>query len=347
MIRRLVSLLVALLAVAGACGGKTSSRRGARDASVRRSVPADAGSPVSPDARKTLHLGGACACQPVPPNAVLAHEEARQVLVRHIDQLNQGLRTVTERLDRAVADESKDQLDRPDAILAQQQRLVCRLDCLLAQFVGATDALWSYLRVASALLDTIRNEVRRLSSPPVGRPPGPGLAGLRKQFNGLARSSNQTIGLALITARPPVPRMELDQRSFAVKSQRWIQRARKEVADFTGLWLPLVHPKTPRGTALDRPVRLRVAIARLQQRLALRSAQAEALHCQKGETCSALRASWTAVQQTTRALSKALGRAATRLRAAGHPGLTLAQGRGLTRQLEQALGAWTTAVTKL
>ncbi len=328
------------------CGGKPKATRSskAKDASIAGKAPVDAA--AVPVARKrVVDIGGGCACTPLAVG--WAQEKAlRRALVKRMDGINLGLRGHMAKIDEAVPDEAKDHIAKPGKLHKARRGLACRLDCMLRQFPGATAALWSYLEIAAVFLDKARQTVGRLAVVGEKRPKKPTLAQLTRLFNRTARTSNESIGLALLKQRTPVAELGVNASTFRAKTRRWRSKLDDTLSAFRRQWLPLVRKLRPEGPALSRPVRLRVALARLQQALRALDAKARALACKRGTGCAKPQAKWVAVQRGVQALDKQLGQTATAVRKA-NPAVSVAQGRRLSDATAKSFAALRKATLEL
>lgn len=319
-----------------ACGGKPKpARRGTPDAVAAGAKPDGAVRPAPP--RRKIALGPGCVCAPR-ADGDPSVKVARKALVRRLDRLNGGLRSLMAQIDRAVPDEPKDRIIQPAPLQADLRRLTCRLDCLLYQFPWATPALWSYLAVAARFLDEAHHAVGRLTAPPKGRPTGLSITGLTQLFNFAAQTSNESIGLALLSRRAPTVEVGVDASSFRSKVRRWREKLRETTSAFERRWLPLIRRAKPEGPALGRPRRLRVALARLRQRLHRLANQAQAIACKRGKGCTKPQSSWVTMQRNLKELGAHLRRLAQELRAAG-PTVSLSEGRRLSQSTQQSFAA--------
>lgn len=261
----------------------------------------------------------------------------RKALVARLDGLNAGLRGLMAAIDKAVPDDGQ-RIARPAPLELARRRLVCRVDCLLRGLPRATDAVWAYLRPVARFLDGARLALGRLAAAPAQRPPGPTLAQLTRLFNDVAQASNESIGLALLARRAPGAPEQVDASSFRAKVRRWRDRLQTVIDAFGRSWLPLVQRDKPAGPALDRAVGLRVALARLGQRLADLAGEARRLSCRRGPGCAKPQARWEAAQAAVRRVGDQLERAGQKLRAAG-PAPTLAAGRKVSEATDKSFAA--------
>ena len=316
-----------------ACGGKPKpARRGKVDAVVV-TTKRDAAVRPRPQKRK-IAVGGGCACV-VRAAGVATVKAERKALVRDMDRVNGGLRTLMAQIDKAVPDEHKDRIANPAPLRAELKKLTCRLDCLLHQVEGATGALWSYLALAARFLDEAQRAMGRLEAAPKNRPAGPTLAALTKLFNRTARTSNESIGLALINRPTPTVQAAVDASTWKAKVRRWRELFGATTSAFTRRWLPLIHRAKPSGPALGQSRGLRVALARLQQRLGDLVNRAHAFACKRGKGCTQPQAKWVAMGIGLKDLRTQLMRLAKQLREAG-PTLSLSVGRRLSESADQA-----------
>jgi hypothetical protein len=237
------------------------------------------------------------------------------------------------------------QLTKPGPLRSRWQRQVCRVDCLLAQFPGGTEALWSYLGATGTYLDRARQALSYLETEPANRQGGPPLKKLAARYNAMARASNHAHGLELYARRPPPRAVALDDSSFRKKVQRWRKDVASDLAAFAKQWTPLVRSDKPNGPALERPIRLRVALARLIHELRVHTGAARALTCARGKRCAARQKTWSQAQKVLGQLLAACKTITTRLRA--ETKLGLATGRKLAAQLDAPLQASRKAVDKL
>jgi len=335
----------ALVGLSGlACGGKPKpARESRRDAVAAKAIPDGAARRAPPPRRIALGPGCACARRPAGDASMKA---ARKALVGRLDRLNHGLRTLMEKIDRAVPDERKDRIVRPAPLQAKLRRLTCRLDCILHQFPGATGALWTYLAVAARFLDEAHHTVARLTAPPVGRPAGPSLTRLTRLFNQAARTSNESIGLSLIDRRTPSVQVGVDASSFKHKVRRWREELQGATSAFARRWLPLVQRAKPLGPALTRPRHLRVALARLRQQVHRLADKAQAIACKRGPGCAQPQAAWVRVQRRLSQVHANLLRLTQQLRAAGSK-VRVAVGRRLSKSTDEAFAALKKAALSL
>jgi hypothetical protein len=292
-----------------------------------------------------VKLGPGCACAPGGAGS-LSLKAVRKGLVVQMDGLNQDLRSLMKQIDQAVPNEQKDRITQPAPLLAALRKIACGLDCLLYRFRGATDALWSYLDMAARVGDMAQRTVRRLAADPSNRPTTPSITGLTRLFNRAARTSNESIGLALVNRHTPAVLVEVDASSFKSKVRRWREKLRPTLSDFERSWLPLVGRTKPRGPALDQPLRLRVALARLGQKLGSLARGANAIACKRGAGCAKPQAAWVAVGRSLGALEAHLKHLAKKLRAAG-PTLSISAGRRLSESTRLVFAALRKAVLGL
>lgn len=276
----------------------------------------------------------------------LSVEATRKALVARMDRLNDGLRSLMKTIDGAVPDEKKDRISNPAPLHTALGGLTCRLDCFLHQFRGATPALWTYLAVAARFLDEAQHAVGRLTVLPAGRPAGPSIAELTKLFNLAARTSNESIGLALSGRRVPTAQVGVDALSFRNKVRRWREKLRPVTSAFERRWLPLIQHAKPEGPALSQPRSLRVALARLQQELRSLADGVAALACRRGKGCAKPQAAWVTMGSRLKELRAHCERLARELRAAG-PILSLAVGRRLSKSTTEAFAATEKAALNL
>lgn len=337
-----------------ACGGKgqDARRSGSKESmAAKGSVDATAGAArrAPPKARpRKVELGGGCSCVGLAAAGAGATDgkALRTAVVARMDGLNQSMRDHMAKIDAAVPDEAKDRIAQPAALHKARRALGCRLDCVLHQFGGASPALWSYLEVAALFLDTARRAVARLAAPPNKRPKDPSLAQLTRLFNKVARSSNESIGLALLRRPTPAPVVGVDASSFRSKTRRWRDQLRERLAPFRQRWMPLVRQKKASGPALRAPVRLRVVLARLYQQLGRLTDQARTITCNRGAGCTKPQAAWDAVQRSLAALRTQIQHTAKGIRTAT-PEVGLAAGRQLSASTDQAIKALEKAALSL
>lgn len=324
----------ALLGFCGlACGGKPKPAKESKPVAVAAKATPDAAARRAPPPRR-IALGPGCACPPRAGDDVSV-EAARKALVGRLDSLNHGLRRLMEQIDRSVPDEQKDRIARPAPLVAALHRHTCGLDCILHQFPEATGALWTYLAVAARFLDEAQRAIARLAAPPAGRPAGPSLDGLTRLFNHAARTSNKSIGLALIHRRTPTVQVGVDASTFRSKVRRWRERLRETTSAFGRRWMPLIQRVKPQGPALAQPRRLRVALLRLRQQLHRLADQAQAIACKRGPRCAKPQSGWVALQRSLSDLRAHLLRVTQQLRAAG-PAVSVAVGRRLSQSTDHA-----------
>lgn len=325
------------------CGGGRSSSKATPDARARPVVAPDAAPPVARAATKPLLLGAGCRCTPVKPDAVLAHHAARQAFVDRMDVVHKALRRFMQGLDRAVGDEKKQALAKAGVHQSARAQLACRLDCLLAQFVGFTPSAWGWLQHLARYLDEGRRALARLGIPPDKRPPGPGLKELMARFNTVARASNRSIGIPLLAPRVPRVPVAVDSLSFRAKTRRFAVRGRTTGADFRARWLVAGAPRGTHPLAVARLV-FRVQATRLQQQLAALQDEAGAILCGKGPGCKAAMPRWLAQRRALDELEKAVTAAITAAQALGAVDLPVARCRTLLAPVDKAWKAWHAAL---
>ncbi len=297
-------------------------------------------------ARKiALGPGSECACDPRGVGD-LSLKAARKTLVVHLDRLNDILRSLMQKIDQAVPDEKKDRITEPAALRKILRTVACSVDCLVHQFPEATDALWAYLDVAARFGDMAHRTVLRLAAPPGNRPTTPSIARLTRVFNRVARASNESIGLTLLVRRTSLVQVDVDASSFKSKVRRWREKLRQTLSAFSNRWLPLVQRTKPHGPALSQPLRLRVGLARLRQRLHDLAGQAQAVDCKRGANCKKPQSAWVAVRRSLGALDAHLKLLAKQLRGQG-PTPTVSAGRRLSASTSQAMAVLQKATLSL
>jgi hypothetical protein len=270
----------------------------------------------------------------VPPDALRGHLAARRALVAQLDVLNGGLRQAMERFDAAAGPQDAAVID-PGPHRQALGVLRCRLDCLVAQFLGFTPPAWAYLEQVARLLDRFAAAVHRLARPAASRPPGPGASSVAAAFNDVARRSNHSSGLELLAPVREPATEGLDALAFGAKVRRWrIATAALLFAHLKGWTDATRGAPAPRVAA--EPVALRVAHARLRQALAAQVRSGKALRCDRGEPCPALRPKWDLTLAALDALIRATAQVDAALRAVGDRSLTAGELGTLWKPLDEA-----------